>query len=176
MKKSIIGSLFGKKNIIIDIGSWDNIEPSVTVASKGARVFAIDRYQRMEDFKEKLFKSVEKGEVEIEVAKRIHPMRADANRLPFSSESIDGALFIYSISWLEQFGSEPLNVYKEVYRVLKKEGIVIIKESTKKRACLQESFLKTQMKTNRDGTIIIGRKNVIEKSIFHSKKYGPKRK
>ncbi|MEJ2306462.1 MAG: hypothetical protein P8Y30_02765 [candidate division WOR-3 bacterium] len=46
----------GKK--VVDIGCWDNIEPSMTLASKGVSVFAVDRYQKMTQFKEKLLETI----------------------------------------------------------------------------------------------------------------------
>jgi len=158
LEKLPVDYLFGSGSIFIDVGSWDNIELSVTLASMGSVVFAIDRYQRMEEFKEKLLKAVDRGEIDPENAKKIHPMKADANKLPFLDCSMDGVFFYYSTSWLQQFGSEILMVYKEVGRVLKEGGIVIISEPTVTRAKEQESFLKTQMKTNRIGTVVIGKK------------------
>ncbi len=156
--------LFGPGSVVIDVGSWDNIEPSITLASMKSSIFVIDRYQRMVEFKEKIREAIKQGEIENEQAERIYPMKADANKLPFPDESIDGVLFHYSTFGLQQFGSELLVIYKEVKRVLKEGGIVILLEPTVTRAKEQESFLKTQVKTNRIGTIVLGRK--IEEEEF----------
>ena len=160
---------FSRGDIIVDVGSWDNIEPSLTLASIGCSVFPIDKYQRMEEFKEKLLKSLERGEIEHDKAGKIHPMKADINELPFINESVDGVLFYYSTSWLQQFGADLLVVYKEVNRVLKEYGIVMLFEQTVMRAKEQESFLKTQLKTNRIGTIVLGTKIKSEKLPFNLK-------
>jgi len=158
----VANSLFEPESIVIDVGSWDNIKPSLTLASKGKSVIAIDRYQRMEKFKGNLEEAVRCGKIDRNIAERIQPMKADANQLPFRNNSIDGVLFWYSTSWLQQFGSEMLVVYKEVRRILKDKGVVIIVEQTADRAKEQELFLNTQMKTNRVGALIIGRKVKIE--------------
>ena len=153
-----IDKFFGKGDIIIDVGSWDNILPSLALSKIGCSVIPIDKYQRMEEFKKILLKSTESGEVKKEEAENIHPIKADVNFLPFYNKSIDGVIFYYSTSWVEQFGSDLLTVYKEVSRVLKEKGIAILFESTVMRAKEQESFLKTQLKTNRIGTIVLGKK------------------
>lgn len=157
---------FGPGKKVIDMGSWDNIEPSIALASKGTMVFAIDRYQKMTEFKEKLLDSVENKKTSKEISERIIPLKADANNLPFPEECIDGILFLYSVSWLEQFGTEPLIAYKEAVRVLKNDGLVIITESNIDRAEIQEKFLNTMMKTERNGNIIIGRKFNPEEKLF----------
>lgn len=157
---------FGPGKLVIDIGCWDNIEPSITLASKGTTVFAIDRYQKMTQFKEKLDSSIKNKEISKEISEKIIPLRANAINLPFPEQCIDGILFLYSVSWLQQFGTEPLIAYKEVMRVLKDEGLVIITESNIERAITQERFLNTIMKTERNGNIIIGRKFVPEEELF----------
>jgi ubiquinone/menaquinone biosynthesis C-methylase UbiE len=167
MKKELESiPFFGPGKKVIDMGSWDNIEPSITLASKGATVFAIDRYQKMTEFKEKLLDSVKKKEISKEISERITPLKADANNLPFPEECIDGIFFLYSVSWLEQFGTEPLNAYKEAVRVLKNEGLLIITESNIDRAETQEKFLNTMMKTERNGNIVIGKKFNPEEKLF----------
>lgn len=153
-----VEKFFCRGNIIIDVGSWDNILPSLALAAIGCSVFPIDKYQRMEEFKEKLLKAFESGEIEKDKLKNVHPVKADVNYLPFNNESVDGVIFYYSTSWLEQFGSDLLIVYKEVNRVLKDRGITILFEPTIIRAKEQEFFLKTQLKTNRIGTIVLGKK------------------
>jgi len=157
---------FGPEKKVIDIGCWDNIEPSITLASKGTTVFAIDRYQKMTQFKEKLFNSVESKKISEEISRKIIPVKANAVNLPFREECIDGILFLYSLSWLEQFGTEPLIAYKEAMRVLKCEGLIIITESNVERAITQERFLKTMMKTERKDNIVIGRKFTPEEKLF----------
>ncbi len=157
---------FGPGKLVIDIGCWDNIEPSITLASKGTIVFAIDRYQKMTQFQEKLNDSVENKKVSKELSEKIIPLKADAINLPFTEQCVDGILFLYSVSWLEQFGTEPLIAYREAMRVLKDEGLVIITESNIKRAITQERFLNTMMKTERNGNIIIGRKFAPEEKLF----------
>ena len=157
---------FGPGKKVIDIGCWDNIEPSISLASKGTNVFAIDRYQNMNQFKEKLTSSVKNNKISQKDSKKIIPLKADASCLPFSEESMDGILFIYSVSWLEQFGTEPLTAYNEAFRVLKNDGMVIITETNIKRAEAQERFLNTMMKTERNGNIVIGRKFNPEEKLF----------
>ncbi len=157
---------FGPGKKVIDMGSWDNIEPSITLASKGTIVFAIDRYQKMTEFKEKLLDSVENKKISKEILMRIIPLKADANNLPFPEECIDGILFLYSVSWLEQFGTEPLSAYKEAVRVLKNDGLVIITESNIERAEIQEKLLNTMMKTERNDNIVIGKKFNPEEKLF----------
>ena len=157
---------FGPGKKVIDIGCWDNIEPSVTLASKGTTVFAIDRYQKMTQFKEKLICSVEGKKISKEISKKIIPLKANAVNLPFPEESIDGILFLYSVSWLEQFGTEPLIAYKEAMRVLKCDGLILITESNTERAKTQERFLNTMMKTERNDNIVIGRKFNPEEKLF----------
>lgn len=167
MKKEITSvPFFGPGKKVIDMGSWDNIEPSITLASKGTMVFAIDRYQKMTEFKEKLLDSVENKKISKEISERIIPLKADANNLPFPEECIDGILFLYSVSWLEQFGTETLTAYKEAVRVLKNDGLVIITESNIDRAEIQEKFLNTMMKTERNGNIVIGKKFNPEEKLF----------
>lgn len=156
--------LFKEGDIVIDVGCWDNIEPSLAMALKGVWVFAIDRYQRLKYFKEELRKAVVEGKIEESTSKKIQPMKTDVNHLPFCDESIDWVIFYYSTSWLEQFGSQMLIVYREVKRVLAEDGGVVIVEPTIARAREQQALLKTQMKSTRDGTIIIGRK-VIEETL-----------
>jgi len=153
-----IDKYFCKGDIVIDVGSWDNIIPSITLSKIGCSVIPIDKYQRMEEFKKMLLKASKSDEVKEEEAENIHPIKADVNFLPFSDKSVDGIIFYYSTSWVEQFGSDLLVVYKEVSRVLKEKGIVILFEPTVMRAKEQESFLKTQLKTNRIGTIVLGKK------------------
>jgi ubiquinone/menaquinone biosynthesis C-methylase UbiE len=157
---------FGPGKKVVDIGCWDNIEPSITLASKGTTVFAIDRYQKMTQFKERLFDSLENKKISEEITKKIIPLKADALNLPFPEGCIDGILFIYSVSWLEQFGTEPLLAYKEAMRVLKCDGLVIITESNTRRAGTQERFLNTMMKTERNGNIVIGQKFAPEEKLF----------
>jgi len=157
---------FGPGKMVIDIGCWDNIEPSITLASKGSTVFAIDRYQKMTQFKEKLNNSVENKKVSKEVSEKIIPLKADAINLPFPEQCIDGILFLYSVSWLEQFGTESLLAYKEAMRVLRDDGLVIITESNIERAITQERFLNTMMKTERNGNIVIGKKFAPEEKLF----------
>jgi ubiquinone/menaquinone biosynthesis C-methylase UbiE len=157
---------FGPGKLVIDIGCWDNIEPSIALASKGTTVFATDRYQKMSEFKEKLFNYVKNGKISNEISEKIIPLKADAIKLPFPEQCIDGVLFLYSVSWLEQFGTEPLIAYKEAMRVLKDEGLVIITESNIERAKIQERFLNTMMKTERNGNIVIGRKFSPEEKLF----------
>ncbi len=157
---------FGPGKKVIDIGCWDNIEPSLTLASKGTTVFAIDRYQEMTQFKEKLFCSVESKKISKEISEKIIPLKANAVNLPFPEECIDGILFLYSVSWLEQFGTEPLIAYKEAMRVLKFDGLVIITESNIERAKTQERFLNTMMKSERKDNIVIGRKFAPEEKLF----------
>jgi len=157
---------FGPGKKVIDIGCWDNIEPSITLASKGTTVFAIDRYQKMTEFKEKLLNSIENKKVSKEISEKIIPLKANAINLPFPEQCIDGILFLYSVSWLEQFGTEPLIAYKEAIRVLKDDGLVIITESNIQRAEIQEKFLNTMMKTERNGNVIIGKKFVSEEKLF----------
>jgi ubiquinone/menaquinone biosynthesis C-methylase UbiE len=159
-------SFFGPGKKVIDIGCWDNIEPSFSLASKGTTVFAIDRYQNMNQFKEKLIEFVENNKIRKKDAEKIIPLKADAIKLPFQEGSIDGILFIYSVSWLEQFGTEPLTAYKEALRVLKNDGLVIITETNIKRAETQERLLNTMMKTERNGNIVIGRKFNPEEKLF----------
>jgi len=157
---------FGPGKKVIDIGCWDNIEPSISLASRGTTVFAIDRYQKMTQFKEKLIDYVESNKISKKDSEKIIPLKADAALLPFSEQSIDGIFFLYSVSWLEQFGTEPLMAYKEALRVLKSDGIVIITETNIKRAETQERFLNTMMKTERNGNIVIGRKFTPEEKLF----------
>lgn len=157
---------FGPGKLVIDIGCWDNIEPSITLASKGTTVFAIDRYQKMTQFKDKLSSSVKNNKISEKDSERIIPIKADAINLPFPEQCIDGVLFLYSVSWLQQFGTELLIAYKEVTRVLKDEGLVIVTESNIERAITQERFLNTMMKTERNGNIIIGRKFAPEEKLF----------
>ncbi len=157
---------FGPGKMVIDIGCWDNIEPSITLASKGTTVFAIDRYQKMTQFKEKLNNSVESKKISKEISEKIIPLKADAINLPFPEQCIDGILFLYSVSWLEQFGTESLLAYKEAMRVLRDDGLVIITESNIERATIQERFLNTMMKTERNGNIVIGRKFAPEEELF----------
>jgi len=157
---------FGSGKKVIDIGCWDNIEPSITLASKGTTVFAIDRYQKMTQFKEKLICSLESEKISKEISQKIIPLKANAVNLPFPEECIDGILFLYSVSWLEQFGTEPLIAYKEAMRVLKCDGLVIIAESNIQRAKTQERFLSTMMKTERKDNIVIGRKFEPEEKLF----------
>jgi ubiquinone/menaquinone biosynthesis C-methylase UbiE len=159
-------SLFGPGKKVIDIGCWDNIEPSISLASKGTTVFAIDRYQDMNQFKEKLTGSVENNKISKKDSEKIIPLKADATHLPFPEQSINGILFLYSISWLEQFGTEPITAYNEAMRVLKNDGIVIITETNIKRAETQERFLTTMMKTERNANIVIGRKFNPEEKLF----------
>ena len=167
MKEDFAGiPFFGPGKLVIDIGCWDNIEPSIRLASKGVVVFAIDRYQKMSDFKEKLINYVDNKKISKEISERIIPLKADAIYLPFPEQCIDGVLFLYSVSWLEQFGTEPLLAYKEVMRVLKDDGLVIITESNIERAKTQEKFLNTMMKTERNGNIVIGRKFNPEEKLF----------
>lgn len=156
--------LFKEGDIVIDVGCWDNIEPSLAMALKDVWVFAIDRYQRLKYFKEELRKAVIEGKIEESTTKKIQPMKADVNHLPFCDESIDWVIFYYSTSWLEQFGSQMLVIYREVKRVLAEDGGVVIVEPTIARAREQQALLKTQMRSARDGTIIIGRK-VIEETL-----------
>ncbi len=153
-----IDKFFCKGDIIVDVGSWDNIIPSLSLSKIGCSVIPIDKYQRMEEFKKILLRVTESEEVKEEVVENIHPIKADVNFLPFCNKSVDGVIFYYSSSWVEQFGSDLLVVYKEVNRVLKEKGIVILFESTVMRSKEQESFLKTQLKTNRIGTIVLGKK------------------
>ena len=157
---------FGPGKKVIDIGCWDNIEPSITLASKGTTVFAIDRYQKMTQFKEKLICSVEDKKISKKISEKIIPLKANAVNLPFLEECIDGILFLYSVSWLEQFGTEPLIAYKEASRVLKCDGLIIITESNIERAKTQERFLNTMMKTERNDNIVIGRKFNPEEKLF----------
>jgi len=157
---------FGPGKKVIDIGCWDNIEPSITLALKGTTVFAIDRYQKMTEFKEKLLNSIENKKVSKEISEKIIPLKANAINLPFPEQCIDGILFLYSVSWLQQFGTEPLIAYKEAIRVLKDDGLVIITESNIQRAEIQEKFLNTMMKTERNGNVIIGKKFVSEEKLF----------
>ena len=157
---------FGPGKKVVDIGCWDNIEPSITLASKGVFVFAVDRYQKMTQFKEKLLDYLENKKISEEISRKIIPLKADAVNLPFPEESIDGILFLYSVSWLEQFGTEPLIAYREAMRVLKCEGLVIITESNTQRAETQERFLNTMMKTERKDNIVIGRKFTPEEKLF----------
>ncbi len=157
---------FGPDKKVIDIGCWDNIEPSITLASNGTIVFAIDRYQKMSEFKEKLLNSVANNEVSKEISDNIIPLKANAVNLPFPDQCIDGILFLYSVSWLEQFGTEPLIAYKEAMRVLKDDGLIIITESNIKRAEIQEKFLNTMIKTERNGNIVIGKKFNPEEKLF----------
>ena len=157
---------FGPGKKVVDIGCWDNIEPSITLASKGTTVFAVDRYQKMTQFKERLLDSAEKKKISEEILKKIIPLKADSLNLPFPEESIDGILFLYSVSWLEQFGTEPLLAYREAMRVLKCEGLVIITESNTERAKTQEKFLKAMMKTERKDNILIGQKFSPEEKLF----------
>jgi ubiquinone/menaquinone biosynthesis C-methylase UbiE len=159
-------SFFGPGKLVIDIGCWDNIEPSTTLASKGAIVFTIDRYQKMSEFKEKLLNCVENEKISTEISEKIIPLKANAVNLPFTEQCIDGILFLYSVSWLEQFGTEPLIAYKEAMRVLKCDGLVIIIESNIERAKTQEKFLNTMMKTERKDNIVIGKKFNPEEKLF----------
>ena len=159
-------SFFGPGKKVIDIGCWDNIEPSITLASKGATVFAIDRYQKMTQFKDKLTSSVKNNKISEKDMMRIIPIKADAVCLPFPEQFIDGVLFLYSVSWLQQFGTEPILAYKEAMRVLKDEGLIIITESNIERAINQERLLNTMMKTERNGNIVIGRKFAPEEELF----------
>lgn len=152
-----IDKFFCKGDIIVDVGSWDNIIPSLSLSKIGCSVIPIDKYQRMEEFKKILLRATESEEVK-EEAENIHPIKADVNFLPFCNKSVDGVIFYYSSSWVEQFGSDLLVVYKEVSRVLKEKGIAMLFESTVMRAKEQELFLKTQLKTNRIGTIVLGKK------------------
>lgn len=158
--------LFGPGKKVIDIGCWDNIEPSISLASKGTTVFAIDRYQNMNQFKNKLINSIESNKISRKNSKKIIPLKADAAHLPFPEQSIDGILFLYSVSWLEQFGTEPLTAYKEAIRVLRNDGLVIITETNIKRAEAQERFLNTMMKTERNDNIVIGKKFNPEEKLF----------
>jgi len=157
---------FGPGKKVVDIGCWDNIEPSITLASMGTTVFAIDRYQKMTQFKEKLLISLENKKISEEISKKIIPLKANAVNLPFPEGFIDGILFIYSVSWLEQFGTEPLLAYREATRVLKCDGLIIITESNTQRAEIQEKFLNTMMKTERKNNIVIGRKFAPEEKLF----------
>jgi ubiquinone/menaquinone biosynthesis C-methylase UbiE len=152
-----IDKFFCEGDIIVDVGSWDNIIPSLSLSKIGCSVIPIDKYQRMEEFKKILLRATESEEVK-EEAENIHPIKADVNFLPFCNKSVDGVIFYYSSSWVEQFGSDLLVVYKEVSRVLKEKGIAMLFESTVMRAKEQELFLKTQLKTNRIGTIVLGKK------------------
>jgi ubiquinone/menaquinone biosynthesis C-methylase UbiE len=157
---------FGPGKKVVDIGCWDNIEPSITLASRGVSVFAVDRYQKMTQFKEKLLDSIKNKKISEEISKKIIPLKADAVNLPFPEGFIDGILFLYSVSWLEQFGTEPLLAYREAIRVLKCEGLVIITESNTERAETQEKFLNTMMKTERKDNIVIGQKFAPEEKLF----------
>ncbi|MEO0293208.1 MAG: methyltransferase domain-containing protein [candidate division WOR-3 bacterium] len=165
-KEIFIDSFLGPGKKAIDMGSWDNIEPSVFLASRGLTVFAIDRYQRMLDFEERLIESFEKKRISREVFERIFPLKADANCLPFSEESIDGIFFIYSVPWLEQFGTEPLSAYKEAMRVLKNNGLIFIIESTIERAEIQMGLLSTMMKAERLENVVVGKKHSKEREFF----------
>lgn len=157
---------FGPGKKVVDIGCWDNIEPSMTLASKGVFVFAVDRYQKMTQFKEKLLYSLENKKISEDISKKIIPLKADAVNLPFPEGFIDGILFLYSVSWLEQFGTEPLLAYREAMRILKDDGLIIITETNTQRAITQERFLNTLMKTERNGNIVIGRKFAPEEKLF----------
>lgn len=153
-----IEKFIGEEGIFVDVGTWDNIEPSLTLARMGIKVIAIDKYQKMKEFNLKLKEVYDRGEVEKKVYERIFPMKIDINRLAFKNDSIDGFLFYYSTSWLEQFGSRLINVYREVKRVIKNEGVVIIVEPSVDRAEQQLKLLRTQMKAIRKGTLVLGYK------------------
>lgn len=155
-KMDKVNSWLNKNSIILDIGTWDNIEPSISLSVYDSTIFAVDRYQRMTDFRSKLAEAREKSRIDADAFNRIKPLRADVNSLPFRDSSIDLVLFRYSTAWLQQFGSEPLIFYGEVKRVLKKKGVTVVIEATVDRAEEQENFLRNFMKVNRLDTIVIG--------------------
>lgn len=100
----------GKKTLEIGGGmAGDSFE----LAKKGADVYILD-------YSKKALEEVEKYAKKVKI--KIHPIEADAYKLPFKDETFD---LIFHQGFLEHF-RDPLNLLFEQYRVLKKGGIIVV--------------------------------------------------
>ena len=154
MMKKMLPNLYNKKILMLGCGTG---EESVLLESFGA-------------LKENLV-GIDLSIKSIELAKKAYPniefVVGNMNELPFENESFD---FVYS-SLAIHYSETPENVYKEVYRILKKEGLFLfslahpLRWASEEKQIDDEIFRIIGCSKNDNGNKVYGQYNTFKKYI-----------
>jgi ubiquinone/menaquinone biosynthesis C-methylase UbiE len=157
MMKSMIPNLKNKKVLMLGCGTGEESNLLKTFGASLNQLTGIDVSSKS-----------------IEIAKRSYPdiefVVGDMNELPFENESFD---FVYS-SLAIHYSATPEKTYKEVYRVLKKDGLFLFSVGHPLRWSSEEQIINDE--TSRiigcsksdNGNKVYGKYNSFEKHIFSS--------
>jgi len=157
MMKSMIPNLKNKKVLMLGCGTGEESNLLETFGASLNQLTGIDLSSKS-----------------IEIAKRSYPdiefVVGDMNELPFENESFD---FVYS-SLAIHYTATPEKTYKEVYRILKKEGLFLFSVGHPLRWSSEEQIINDE--TSRiigcsksdNGNKVYGKYHSFEKHIFSS--------
>ncbi len=157
MMRKMLPNLKGKKVLMLGCGTG---EESILLEDFGASI--------------KNMTGMDLSEKSIEIAKESYPgiefVVGDMNHLPFDNDSFD---FVYS-SLTIHYSATPEKVYKEVYRVLKKEGLFLLSIGHPLRWASEEKNIEGEVyrvigcSKNDEEKKVLGKYHSFEKHTFSS--------
>lgn len=157
MMKSMLPDLKNKKILMLGCGTGEESKLLEAFGASSKQLIGIDLSNKS-----------------IEIAKNTYPdiefVVGDMNNLPFENECFD---FVYS-SLAIHYNATPEKTYKEVYRVLKSDGLFLFSVGHPLRWGSEEKNIENETiriigcSKNDDGNKVYGKYNSFEKHIFSS--------
>ncbi|MBQ9834523.1 MAG: class I SAM-dependent methyltransferase [Bacilli bacterium] len=157
MMKSMLPNLKNKKVLMLGCGTGEESDLLETFGATSEQLTGIDISNKS-----------------IELAKKAYPDKefivGDMNELPFESNSFD---FVYS-SLAIHYSATPEKIYKEVYRVLKPNGLFLFSVGHPLRWASEEKNIDDETlriigcSKNDDGNKVYGKYHTFEKHVFTS--------
>lgn len=117
---SLLGNVKGKK--VLDAGCGTGISSKI-LAEKGAKVTGIEISKNMVEIAKEYCKDL-----------KIKFDKGSIDKLPYENEVFDAILASLVIHYFE----DPTDVFKEFYRVLKKDGILVFSTNHPVNSCIDE--------------------------------------
>lgn len=157
MMKEMLPNLTNKKVLMLGCGTGEEVNLLVEFGASFSNLIGIDLSNKS-----------------IEIAKQTYPdvefVVGDMNNLPFDSNNFD---FVYS-SLAMHYSDNPLKVYKEVYRVLKPNGLFLfsvghpLRWSSIEKNIDGETFRVIGCSKDDGGNKVYGKYHTFEKHTFSS--------
>jgi len=138
---------------VLEVGCGTNVDTALELSELSYGVFVLDVSEtQIREYKEKLNEDAD-----------VHVLIADAQALPFKSESLDCVVFYYAFDWIPIFGGESDVVVGEVFKVLKPSGVLISFEywergAESRAALLRASGFSVKVIIEEDEVVVVGRK------------------
>jgi len=153
-----------KGDRVAEIGCDQNIAPALMLANKCDVVYAIDKdFDRIKTYKRELRRRVPP-------IKKIHPMVAKAEALPFQENSLDGIVFYHSFGYIYVHGGSPAKALKSTHDSLRLgECAISIEYSQTDAEKREKMFNDIRFSVERQGIIVLGKK-VLKKALDISSK------